>query len=197
MVTIVVSAITSIFIALASLYFGYKLALRRFRKECRHDFVKQQIRDLYSPLVSNIKRIRTSSDIRVELSQACNEAWRNICENKPKPLQNHDELFKPFKKQIEEENKRFPKYLLPIYDKMVEIFTKSYWLAEPTTQQFYQPFCRYVELWHRYIDGGIPGEVLKEIKIEEKPLEPFYADIEHTLCLLRSELAQEKERPEQ
>lgn len=35
--------------------------------------------------------------------------------------------------------------------------------------EFYKPFCRYVELWHRfYDDDTIPPCVLEEVTIDEK-----------------------------
>lgn len=173
---------------------GYRFSLKRFKLEKKLDFISQQVTEFYSPLVGCRMRIRASSELRVELSGACGTAWKKICEEQPTPFLDHEKHFEPFKKQIEGENKRFPKYLLPLYDQMVDIFTKKYWLAENSTKEFYKPFCRYVELWHRFYDDAIPPRVLEEVRIDEKDLIPFYEDLETNLNSLRGELAQKKER---
>lgn len=184
----------SLLIAILGAIVGYKFALRRFRKERRLDFVRDQVTLLYSPLVGCIKRIRASSELRVELSGACDTAWRRICDENAKPFLDHEKHFEPFKRQIEDENARFPKYLLPLYDQMVDTFTKHYWLAEPSTRVHYKPFCRFVELWHRNLDDAIPPRVLEELHIEEAPLVPFYDDIESHQNRLRDELSINDER---
>jgi hypothetical protein len=137
-------------------------------------------------------RIRASSELRIELSRGCDTAWRKICDEQPHPFLEHEKHFEPFKKQIEDENQRFPKYLLPLYDQMVDIFTKNFWLAEASTKEFYKPFCRYVELWHRFYDDAIPLRGLDEVTINEKDLLPFYEDIEKNLDLLTKELSQKQ-----
>jgi hypothetical protein len=168
---------------------GYRFSLRRFKLEKRLEFINQQVTEFYSPLVGCRMRIRASSELRVELSAGCNTAWRKICDEQHTPFLDHEKYFEPFKKQIEDENQRFPKYLLPLYDQMVDVFTKKYWLAEDSTKDFYKQFCRYVELWHRYYDDVIPPRVLEEVKLEEKDLLPFYEDLERNLKSLREELA--------
>ena len=135
-------------------------------------------------------RIRASSELRVELSSAGNTAWKKICTEQPHPFIEHATYFEPFKKQIEDENQRFPKYLLPLYDQMIDIFTKNYWLAEDSTKEFYKPFCRYIELWHRFYDDAIPPRVLEEVTLDEKDLLPFYENLESNLNMLRCELSQ-------
>ncbi len=171
---------------------GYRFSLRRFKLEKRLEFINQQVTKFYSPLVGCRMRSRASSELRVELSRVCNSAWIKICEEQPKPFLDHEKHFDPFKKQIEDENQRFPKYLLPLYDQMVDIFTKNFWLAEDSTKEFYKPFCRYVELWHRFYDDAIPPRVLEEVTIDEKDLLPFYDDLENNLNRLRHELSQKK-----
>ncbi|MEW6614789.1 MAG: hypothetical protein AB1401_04925 [Thermodesulfobacteriota bacterium] len=173
---------------------GYRFSLKRFNLEKRLDFISQQVTEFYSPMVGFRMRIRASSELRVELSSACGTAWGKICEEQPTPFLEHEKHFEPFKKQIEDENQRFPKYLLPLYDQMVDNFAKKYWLAENSTKEFYKPFCTYVELWHRFYDDAIPPRALEEVKIEEKDLLPFYENLEETLNSLRGELAQKEER---
>ena len=154
------------------------------------DFIRQQITEFYSPLIGSIKRIRASSELRVELSQGADATWKKICAEQPQPFLDNDKFFEPFERQIEKENERFQKLLIPLYDEMATLFTKNFWLAEDSTKEFYQPFCRYVELWHRYYDDAIPPRVFEEVPIEEKSLAPFYKDLERNLARLRTELSQ-------
>lgn len=190
-------ALPSLFTLLAVIIgarIGYRFSLRRFKIEKRLDFVRQQVTNFYSPLIGCRMRIRSSSELRVELSRGCNVAWRKICDEQPQPFFDHEKHFEPFKRQLEDENQRFPKCLLPLYDQMVDIFTKNFWLAEDSTKEFYKPFCRYVELWHRFYDDAIPPRVLEEVTIDENDLLPFYADLQKNLNQLRNELAQKEAR---
>jgi len=187
---IVIPSIVTLIAAALGALFAFKYSVKRFKLEKNIEFINQQVTEFYSPLVGCRMRIRASSELRVELGSACGTAWRKICEEQPRPFLDHNKYFEPFKKQIEDENQRFPKYLLPLYDQMVDIFTKKYWLAENSTKDFYKPFCRYVELWHRYYDDAIPPRVLEEIAIDEKDLLPFYENLENNLNRLRDELAQ-------
>lgn len=189
---IVIPSLATLFAVLLGARIGYRFSLKRFEIEKRLDFISQQVTEFYSPLVGCRMRIRASSELRVELSSACGTTWKKICEEQSTPFLDHEKHFEPFKKQIEDENQRFPKYLLPLYDEMVDRFTKKYWLAENTTKEFYKPFCRYVELWHRYYDEAIPPRVLEEVKIDESDLMPFYEDLEKNLNCLTGKIAKKE-----
>lgn len=187
---IILPAFFTLLAAILGAIFAYRFSIKRFRLEKKYDFIRQQLTEFYSPLAGCRMRIRASSELRVELSKACGTASEKVCKEQPYPFHEHEKRFEPFKKQIEDENQRFPKYVLPLYDQMVDIFTRNYWLAEDSSKHFYKPFCRYVELWHRYYDNAIPPHVLEEIKIDDETLLPFYEDIERHLNELRNKLSQ-------
>jgi hypothetical protein len=67
---------------------------------------------------------------------------------------------------------------------MLKIFTENYWLAEESTKAYYSELCRYVEIWHRWLDGSLPSEVLQEIEHGEDRLKPFYKDLDDQLSNL-------------
>lgn len=121
-------------------------------------------------------------------------AWQKVCAERPTPFTSHDEIFGPFQRLIDKENERFPTIPLPLYQDMVEIFTKNFWLAEEDTREFYKPTCRYVELWERYYQEAIPRQVLEEVPITETPLHPFYDNLELHLNRLRSKVAKGEDR---
>lgn len=188
-------AIPSIITLVLGTLLGYRFFVKRFKLEKRLEFIRHQVKEFYSPLVGCRTRIRASSELRDELSSACGTAWTRICDEQPRPFLEHEKYFEPFKKQIEDENQRLKKDILPLYDKMVDIFTKNLWLAEDSTKDFYKPFCRYVELWHRFYDHAIPPSALgKEVTIDEKDVLPFYKNLENNLNRLRHELSQKKGR---
>ncbi|CAG0927013.1 hypothetical protein PLCT1_00209 [Planctomycetaceae bacterium] len=170
-------------------YLGYRFALRRARHQKQLDFIERQVTHFYSPIVGCLKRIRAESNLRLELSGAADAAWRDICDRAPKPFVDHSQQFEPFKRLIEYENTKFSDELLPLYDRMVAIFTDNYWLAESSTQQHYSELCRFVEMWHRFLNRSLPREILDHIEHREERLHPFYADLETQLARLRGVLA--------
>lgn len=86
------------------------------------------------------------------------------------------------------ENERFRKEILPLYDKMVFVFTENFWLANPSTQNWYADLSEYVDLWHRWLDELIAPEVMEELDHSEKKLEAFYDDLENQLENLRNKI---------
>ena len=187
---IVIPSVITLLAALLSVRIAHRYDMRRFEREKHLDFLRQQLNEFYSPMLGRIRRIRASSELRVELSSGGNAAWEKICKKGGKPFVDHDKYFEPFKRQSEKEDERFPRFLLPLYQEMVNVFTKGFWLAEEDTQEFYKPFCRYVELWERYYEESIPPGVLEEVPIEEAPLTPFYENLEVHMKGLRQELSE-------
>ena len=181
-------AIPAIITLLAG-YLGYCFSTRIARYNKFLDFKQKQITELYSPMIGCIKNIKAHSELRSELSSLANEAWQEICEFAPKPFLDHQNQFKPFEKLIEYDNEKFREELLPMYEKMLEIFTANYWLAEDSTKEYYSELCRFVELWHRWLGETLPREVLFKVQHTEERLTPFYADLEKHMLDLRTSIA--------
>lgn len=186
MIKIVLPSLVTLIATAVGAFAVYKYSLKQVEFKNHKDFIKVQITDFYSPMLGYIKRIRASSSLRVELEKAAGVAWKKQCENNPSGA---DDLKEAFSRSIKYENEKFPKDLLPLYDSMEKTFTNNYWLANSDTKEYYDIFCRYVELWHRYYDNSIPHEVLFEVPIEEKSLEPFYLNLETTLEQLIVEIS--------
>lgn len=170
-------------------YLGFRFSTRLARYNKSLEFKQKQITEFYSPMIGCIKNIRSHSELRLELSNAASEAWREICDDAPKPFLNHNREFEPFKKHIEYDNIKFREDLLPLYDKMLSIFTENYWLAEEPSKAHYSELCRYVEIWHRWLDEALPREVLLKTKHSEEMLLPLYDDLEKQMLELRSSIA--------
>ncbi len=82
---------------------------------------------------------------------------------------------------------------MPLYRKMLSVFTENYWLAEPETRKWYSEFCKFVELWERWLAEKIPGDVIKQLDYDdEKKLQLFYEDLEKQTDQLRNKLSGNK-----
>lgn len=181
-------ALPSLFTLLAG-YFGYRYGIRQMRNQKRLEFVERQITQFYSPMIGCLKKIRAKSELRFEIEKASNSAWRKICDEHPTPFIDNEKYYEPFKKSIMYDNKQFREELIPLYDEMVSIFERNFWLANSTTRQWYYELIRFVDIWHRWIEETIPPKVVQEMDHTEKKLKPFYQDLENQLEKLQKELS--------
>jgi hypothetical protein len=170
-------------------YLGYCFSTRLARYNKSLEFKQKQITEFYSPMIGCLKNIRAHSELSLELSNASSQAWQEICETAPHPFLDHKNQFKPFEKLIEYNNMKFREDMLPLYDKMLSIFTENYWLAEDSTKAYYSEMCRYVEIWHRWLGETMPREVLLKVEHSEERLFPLYADLDKQMLDLCTSIA--------
>ena len=152
--------------------FGYRYGLRHMKNQKRLEFVERQLREFYSPMLGCLKSIKAKSELRYEISKACEPAWRKICEEHPKPFLDSDKYFEPFKESLMYDDKQLRKELIPLYDKMLSIFSENYCLAESETKSWYSELTRFVN-WHRWLNESIPREVIRSWIIPKKDLHHF------------------------
>jgi hypothetical protein len=171
----------------------FKAELQKVRdQEARQlSYVERQLEEFYSPMVGCLRKIKAKSNLRYEISQISDIAWREICEARPQPFLDHEKYFEPFHKTIEYDNKQLQDEIIPLYDQMLTIFTQKYWLAYPSTRQWYPQLTTFVELWNRWLNHSIPVEVIKKMDHSEVNLQPFYDDLEKQLNELHKKLAGE------
>lgn len=112
---------------------SYRFAMRRFRKQKRHEFLQRRLEEFYGPMLGLVKQVRSNLKASGKAREACGKAWREICEHHPKPFIDHEERFEPYKKQIEYENKRFAEEDLPAFSKMLELLKEKRYLAYTST----------------------------------------------------------------
>jgi hypothetical protein len=134
---------------LAGGWLGHSYAKAQARAAKAIEFVERRVTEFYSPMVGCIHRLRALSSLRVEISKAGDAAWKEICDQNPVPFLDHEKYFAPFKAVIEYDNSQLYEEILPVYDRMVKLFTDNYWLASKAVQEHYGELCRFVELWHR------------------------------------------------
>lgn len=158
----------------------YFFTARHFKKRKWYEFDEKRLNEFYGPLVGRWKIIEADNQVRLKVSAANDASWKEICKGHPKPFLDHAKYFAPYEKSTEYDNKKL-EYDLKLYDEMVTIFEEKIHYAFPSTKEWFSKFSQFVELWHRYLEGGIPSESLKQLRISEKPLLPFYEDLEKNL----------------
>lgn len=169
----------------------YVFGVRKLSIEARNSFIEKQMSEFYSPIAGYRKRIRARSKVREKVSAAASEAWSDLCQSYTdanQPMHNHEELFAPYKKIIEYDNKQFRDELIPLYRKMLDVFTDKYWLADQDTRGFYQNFLEFVEIWERYLAESMPDDVLVKLGHTEQTVHPFYEHIETRLSELQAKM---------
>jgi hypothetical protein len=128
--------------------------------------------------------IRTLGRIRVEVENAAN----------PDSLQQYQKAPEFYDNRYTYDNEQNTAIILPLYEKMLSIFTERYWLAEHTTKGLYDEFCKFVEIWRRYTSKiGLPGGVIEKIDLQKDILERLEADLTKHLDSLTSILAQKSD----
>ena len=180
---------------LGGVFLGGWLTSRNDQRKRKLDFAEKQLRELYSPLLSIRKQIRTLSELRVRVGTEAGVAWAELCREArerggPEALKNLTAERQPeFDAIIDYENAQWKNELLPCYKKMLEIFREKFWLAENSTREQFQKLIVYIELWERTLGKTIPGDVVARLSVREAELGPLYGDIEQTFQGLRAKLA--------
>jgi hypothetical protein len=176
----------------------YVFGIRQLSIQRRNAFIEKQLSEFYSPIAGYRKRIRTKSELRLKISTAADEVWREICECDRKsavPIQSDNGRFTPFRKVIEYDNQQFRNELMPLYRKMLDVFTEKYWLADSDTRAHYQSFLEFVELWERFLADSIPVEVITKLGHAEKNVHGFYEHLESRITALQAEVKDQRFLP--
>lgn len=156
------------------------------KSKMKLNFIEQQLREFYSPLIGYRKRVQSITELRVEIFKATETKWKEFVRSNPNYT---EEDSKKFDNSIKYDDIQFRVETMPLYDKMVSIFTENYYLAETDTSKWYEEFFNFVEIWHRYIKEAIPKEVILELNHSEENLKPFYIDLESQMNRLRKQLS--------
>ena len=170
----------------------YVFGIRKLSIEVRSAFVQKQMSEFYSPIAGYRKRIRAKSEVRGKVSTVANEARKELCalySEAKQPMHNRKELYTPFGKIIEYDNEQLREELMPLYRKMLDLFTEKYWLADEDTRAYYQDFVEFVEIWERYLADALPHEVLRKLEHSEENVLPFYEHVEQKLSALQKDIA--------
>jgi hypothetical protein len=169
---------------------GWLTALNQ-KQERREAHFKSQLSEFYSPLLGIRSQIKAKSELRLKLSSAAGAAWPAKFAGIEDPMLKKEisERDSPAYDKLQDYNNRqLTEEIVPLYRKMLVIFTDGMWLAEPSTIRHYAALVEFVEIWNRFLDQSLPREVLQQIEHKEETLQPLYADLEHNLSTLSKRL---------
>ncbi len=162
----------------------------------KHEFLAKQLTDFYSPLLAIREELKARGELRVRISRTANIEWQKMCsryEDQPQELTKVTrERGDQFKKIIEYNNETLEKEDIPAYHRMIDIFRRNIWLAEPSTVQHFSALLEFVNIWDRYLAGSLPGEVIGALNHSEECLYPLYDDLKLRHDELRIKLAKGK-----
>ena len=156
------------------------------------EFIEHQLKVFYSPILGFSSKIKAKSEFRVNLSKAADEAWKELCVEHRETEGTHKKDFEPYRKIIDYNNKQWNEELFPLYEEILEIFTKNYWLAEESTKQYYVDLCNIVDVWQRHLDSSIPHDVLNKIENGYDRIQQFFEHMEEEVIKLKDKLIKEK-----
>ena len=191
---------TEIVVALsgiAGVLIGGWITSRNQQKERRDRRILEQLDQFYGPLLGMRAQILAKSEVRLKVSGATDEAWRNLIGRLDKAQsdqkieyikQIEKERFPDFEKVIDENNRQFVEEIHPMYRKMVKHFADNMSLAESATRRYFGALVEFVEIWDRWLDKTIPKEAIKLLGHSEDKLKPFYQDLADHMESLSSKL---------
>lgn len=168
---------------LAGVIVGALFTRANDKRKQKLEFIAQQLREFYSPLLGIRTHILSMSELRETVRDKAAIVWGELVDE----AQQHGDptaisqlrqtRWAEFERLIEAGDQQFRDELLPLYKEMLKTFREKYWLAQPSTREHYAALLRYVELWTRHFDQSYPREVVGALDIREAPLHPFYADL--------------------
>ena len=165
---------------LGGVFLGGWLSDRREREKRRTAFVTRQLSEFYGPLVSMRTEIRSRGELRVKIENAMKKSKKTVFS-----ATTENELAE-FMAKTQDEYKIFTDVSMVLYRKMIEVFRKRMWLAEPETREYLPQLIEFVDVWERRMRDAMPDEVVLAIEHSEENLRSFYDHLATTHDRLRS-----------
>jgi hypothetical protein len=159
---------------------GYFAAHNQKRERQQH-FVREQLTELYGPMLALRARLLAKSEARLKISSAAGAAWSKKVNRAYKVgMDEVDKLeqgFSPFEKITDYDNHQFKDEILPAYRRMEDLCVSKMHLAERSTRGHFAALTEFVEVWNRWLTVSIPGAVVQELAHSEVNLHPLYEDL--------------------
>lgn len=176
-----VNALVPALSGLAGVAIGGWITSLNQKRERRETHIKNQLSEFYSPLLGIRSQIKAKSEVRLKVSNAAQALWPAKFVGIDDPMvkkQISDTDFPAYEKLLDYNNRQLTEEIIPLYRKMLEIFTDCMWLAEVSTVGHYPALVEFVEVWNRFLDKSLPREVIDHIEHKEEKLKPFYDDLQ-------------------
>jgi hypothetical protein len=162
---------------------GGGLALLNQRRQRADERIQQQLNEFYAPFLGIHMLIRAKSEFRLKLSGILGEAWPRLFANAraqgdPSLLkETADKHWPAFEKAQDYANHVQQHEIIPLYNKMVQLFTDKMPFTEPSTRQYFGELVEFVEIWNRFYADALPKETLSLLDHREDKVKPLYADV--------------------
>jgi hypothetical protein len=187
--TTLVSGLVSAASGLTGVGLGSWLATWRAREERRLAFRRQQLEELYAPLLAACEEGRARIALRQRISSEADAAWRALFEGIKDPEAKARIMAQEspaYERIIKYDNDQLTRDTLPTCRDMVDRFRRNLWLAEPSTRELFQPLLEFVELWDRWMSEALPSDVIIRLRHSGAVLENVRTDaIAHVAALRR------------
>jgi hypothetical protein len=174
---------------------GGGLALLNQQRQRADERVQQQLNEFYAPFLGIHMLIRAKSEFRLKLSGILGEAWPRLFANAraqgdPSLLQETaDKHWPAFEKAQDYANHVQQHEIIPLYDKMIQLFTDKMPFTEPSTRQHFGELVEFVEIWKRFYADALPEEMLSLLDHREDKVKPLYADVANQVENLTRQLS--------
>lgn len=180
-------------------FLGFYFTERSARKARKFEFMKERLRDFYSPMAGIIRELREFGESRVEVSEASDQVWRQNIEDARqrggvKEIQLEAERLQPILRGIDYNNQQLRNRLMPLYEEMLDLFRKHRHLTTDEVRKYYPTLVRFVDMWRRILHDATVHEVAQQLHHDEQELEPLYKLLQSEAeeireCLFRGDVA--------
>ena len=174
---------------------GGGLTLLNQRRQRADERIQQQLNEFYAPFLGIHMLILAKSEFRVKLSGLLGAEWPKLFANAraqgdPSLLkETEDKHGAAFEKAQDYTNHVLEHEIVPLYNKMVQLFTDKMSLTEPSTRQHFGALVEFVEIWNRFFADALPKETLRVLDHREEKVKPLYADVANQVENLTGQLS--------
>jgi hypothetical protein len=161
------------------------------RGERRVARLREQLQEFYSPMLGMRAEIGAKSATRQMISDVAGKTWfeEQIDVSDAELRSKLAQAGIPTIKKLNEYNNiQLREEIVPLYRRMLQLFSENMWLAEPSTQEYYGELVEFVEIWNRHLKETLEPELVMSLNHSEADLKPFYEDLIAQFTRLKKEL---------
>jgi len=174
---------------------GGGLTLLSQRRQRADERIQQQLNEFYAPFLGLYMLKQAKSEFRVKLSGKLGAAWPRLFANAraqgdPSLLkETADKHWPAFEKAQDYTDHVLEHEIVPLYNKMVQLFTDKMPFTEPSTRQYFGELVEFVEIWNRYFADALPKETFNLLDHREEKVKPLYVDVANQVEKLTAQLS--------
>lgn len=177
---------------------GGGLALLSQRRQRADERLQKQLDEFYAPFLGIRMLILAKSEFRVKLSGKLGAAWPRLFTNAraqgdPSLLKETADKHWPAFEKAQDYTEHVLKHeIVPLYNKMVQLFIDKMPFTEPSTRQYFGELVEFVEIWNRFFADALPKEPLGLLDHREDKVKPLYAEVADQVENLTRQLSSQR-----